>query len=148
MTFMELKNGNSYLFDTTFFIDAFRKLPIARQFYAHARWRSVSVGYSIITEAELWAGIDEGNFRTAQDHMILLKPFHRYFINVTIARRAGEIRRLMVKSGKSQKSQGPLLPDCLVAATAEYYNLILVSRNSRDFVKFHDFGIAVELYGL
>lgn len=146
MTSMNLEPGNSYLFDTTVFIDVLRKHEAARKLFYQARFYPVSVGYSIITEAELWAGISEHKFRTVPQHTALLKPFRRYFINVTIARRAGELRRLLAESGAVKKEQGPHLPDCIIAATAEYYHLTVCSRDSGHFRLFGQFSISVLEY--
>ena len=143
---MDLVPGNSYLFDTTVFIDVLRKHEAARKLYFQGRFYPVSVGYSILTEAELWVGIDEHKFRTVPEHVILLKPFRRYFINVTIARRAGELRRLLRQSNLVNKDQLPALPDCIIAATAEYYNLTVCSKNSKHFSLFGHFSISVLEY--
>lgn len=141
---MDLIAGNRYLFDTSVFIDHFRKRPTARNLYFQARFHSVSVGYSIITEAELWAGIR--GYRTVEEHIAILKPFNRYFINVTIARRAGELRRLLETGGVVQKGEGPYIPDCLIAATAEFYGLTVCTRDTRHFDRFRRFSISVLEY--
>ena len=144
---MGLKPGNSYIFDTTFFIDALRKNPNVKMVYHEARFLPVSVGYSIITEAELWYGINQHKFRTVQQHINLLKPFKRYFINTTIARRGGELRRLLVQSGIDPKSNAcPALEDCLIAATADYYNMAVCTNNLKHFNLFTRFSISIEHY--
>lgn len=86
---MKLSNEN-YLFDTTVFIDYLRQRQIAQDIFKQVRLNQISVGYSILTESELWAGMkDQENTRLYLD---LLKPFRRYPLNTTIARRAGELR--------------------------------------------------------
>jgi predicted nucleic acid-binding protein len=142
---MELVAGNKYLFDTTVFIDALWKRPIAKKLYYQARFYPVSVGFSVITEAELWYGINEFKFRTVQEHINLLKPFRRYFVNVTIARRAGELQRLLVQSG-IKRDDCPSLDDCIIAATGEYYDLTICTKNRTDFGLFRRFSISVLEY--
>ncbi|RMF82887.1 MAG: type II toxin-antitoxin system VapC family toxin [Chloroflexi bacterium] len=140
---MDLKRGNKYLFDTTVFIGWFRGHSEARKLVHQARFQNIFVAYSIITEAELWAGIRD--LRTPEQHIALLKPFHRYFINVTIARRGGELRSLLAQSGIA-KGRVPGIADCIIAATAEYYELTVCSKNTRDFNLFKQYAIQVAEY--
>jgi predicted nucleic acid-binding protein len=141
---MILNSGSSYLFDTTVFIDAIRARPVARNLLLQVKSdRTISVGYSIITEAELWAGI-RGS-RTEKEHETLLRPFKRYFINVAVARRAGELQRLLASS---KPSTIPSIADCIIAATAEYYGLTVCSKNTRHFSMFSQFSIRVVEYQL
>lgn len=139
---MDLKTGNKYLFDTTVYIDALRGRPNGRNLIYQAKFKPISVGYSLITEAELWAGIK--GFRTPEQHKILLRPFHRYMVNVTIARRAGFLRMTLDTAQKGQ--QTPSIMDCLIAATAEYYGLTVCSANARDFSRFQLFSIPSLMY--
>ncbi|MDQ7033817.1 MAG: hypothetical protein Q9P01_02980 [Anaerolineae bacterium] len=88
---MILKIGSKYLFDTSVFIDAFRKDKDAQSIMFQARFNGTSVGYSIVTETELWVGVMQSRFLTPNRQRVMLRPFKRYFINVTIARRAGEL---------------------------------------------------------
>lgn len=142
---MTLKIGTKYLFDTAVFIGVLRNRPETRNLLYQARFLGVSVGYSIMTEAELWAGIT--GLRTEQEHKILLRPFTRYFINVTIAQRAGEIKRILYQQNIRQRTQRPQLPDCIIAATAEYYGLTICTNDSIDFNLFQDhFSIPVQTY--
>ena len=134
--FMTLQIGTDYLFDTEVFIGILRNRKEPRKLLYQARFLGVSVGYSIITEAELWQGI--AGLRTEQQHKILLRPFTRYFINVTIARRAGEIKRLLHEKHIRQHNQRPFLADCFIAATAEYYGLTICTNDKKDFNLFHD----------
>ena len=54
---MNLIPGNKYLFDTTVYIDLFHGRETGKRLHYQARFMEISVGYSIITEAELWVGI-------------------------------------------------------------------------------------------
>jgi tRNA(fMet)-specific endonuclease VapC len=140
-----VKTGNNYLFDTSVFIDYFRQRPVARQIIFDTRNPQITAGYSIITEAELWAGINK--FRTEASHILLLRPFNRYFINVTIARRAGQLKVLIEDSIKGKATAtAPGLDDCLIAATAEYNNLTIVTRNTKHFNHFANHSINIEFY--
>lgn len=104
---MTLKIGKKYLFDTTVFIHALRGKNTARQLMRQAQFHGISVGYSVITEAELWVGIQFSPLRTEKQHRTVLRPFKRYFINVNIAKRAGELRGKLVQAKVIQKTQGP-----------------------------------------
>jgi predicted nucleic acid-binding protein len=132
---------DDYLFDTTVFDDYLRGRLVAQSIFQQARMGQITIGYSIITEAELWAGIRPP--RTFKEHEDLLRPFKRYFINVTIARRAGELRADLAKI-KHQRIPG--IADCLIAATGEYYGLTVCSRNTRDFTFFTNYAIKVVNY--
>ena len=128
---MDLKIGNNYLFDTTVYIDSLRNNPLqkdaVRKLMFQARDNRISVGYSIITEIELWAGIK--GLWTVEQHEVLLAPMRRYLLGVRIAKRAGNILSLLAQA--QIKSIG--MADCVIAATAEYHNLILITRNPDDF---------------
>lgn len=75
--------------------------------------------YSVITRCELCAGsdTDEGTVRR------LLEPFEELGVDRSIAERAGRLRR----------SRGMRTPDALIAASAVEHQLVLVTRNIRDF---------------
>jgi predicted nucleic acid-binding protein len=139
---MELSKAD-YLFDTTVFVDYLQKRSIAQKIFKQIPVKNLLVGYSIVTEAELWAGIKPP--RTVEEHVIILKPFKRMNINVAIARRAGELRS-HIATQKWQRIPG--IVDCLIAATAEYYGLTICSRNSRDFAIFTNYSIKVVQYTL
>lgn len=136
-------SGNRFLLDTSVFIDYFRGSPIARKIIFDMRSPNVTAGYSIITEAELWAGVIK--FRTPEQHILLLKPFTRYFVNVTIARRAGELLAA-IRTAAVAKDRLPGLDDCIIAATAEYYHLIIYTRNKNHFQYFDNYSIGVQFY--
>jgi predicted nucleic acid-binding protein len=140
---MNLIPGNSYLFDTTLFIDRLRNNATAKQIIQQVKVDDISAGYSVITETELWYGIVPP--RTVYEHQVVLKPFKRYYLNSTIARRAGVIQRILDNSGIPD-SQLPDVADCIIAATGEFHNVIVVSRNWKHFQHFLQFSIQVERY--
>lgn len=78
------------------------------------------VHYSVITRAELLAGVTAG-----EPVHILLSPFREIEVNRDIAERAGELRRVT----------GIRLPDALIAATALVAGLTLATRNRQDFAQ-------------
>ena len=139
---MKLAIGNKYLFDTTVYIDVLRGEPkykeIAKDLIFQARFNRVPVGYSIITELELWRGIR--GLWTPQQHEVLLRPMRRYPLLMRTAKRAGTIRSLLDQ--KAQKNQGPGIIDCVIAATVEYYGLVLITRNAKDYQMIVDHSIA------
>jgi predicted nucleic acid-binding protein len=75
--------------------------------------------YSVVTRCELFAG-REVREETVQR---LLEPFEEVPVDRPVAERAGRMRR----------SGGLRTPDALIAATALERQLVLVTRNTRDF---------------
>lgn len=77
------------------------------------------VHYSSITRCELFAG------PVAQESSVeqLLAPFRELAVDAPVAERGGRIRREV----------GLLTPDALIAATALVCDLVLATRNRRDF---------------
>ena len=75
--------------------------------------------YSVVTRCELFAGreIEEETVR------LLLGPFEELPVDRPVAERAGRLRRAGVLR----------TPDALIAATALEHQLVLVTRNTRDF---------------
>ncbi len=138
-------NKDGYLLDTTVFVDYLRQRPITNNIFSDIRANNIFAAYSIITEAELWAGISV--LRTEAQHALILKPFQRYFINVSIARRAGELLAL-IRNSNPRGTSLPTLSDCLIGATAEYYNLEVYTRNHNHFNQFIPFGVMVKTYML
>jgi len=100
------------LVDTDVFVDHLRgarKLLPSRE----------RVAYSVITRCELFAGS-----RTQEEPIRrLLAPFQEIPVDRSIAERAGRLRR----------AGGLRTPDALIAATALEHQLVLVTRNTRDF---------------
>jgi predicted nucleic acid-binding protein len=139
---MALITGTSYLFDTTVFIHAFRKREVARNILSQAETLDLVSGYSVITELELWVGVKGSQM--AHNHEIMLGPLQCYFITIKIARRAGELRQLLVR--EVGKANAPGIPDCVIAATAQHHGMTVCTHNSRDFGLFQQFGISVYEY--
>lgn len=136
-------SGNKYLLDTTVYIDYLRSIPVARKIIFDTRTPKFMCGFSIITEAELWAGMRK--FDTPATYKSLLQPYNRYFINITIARRAGKLRRL-IQDALGQGGSAPEIADCIIAATAEYHNLTVYTRNETHFKHFISHSINVQFY--
>ncbi len=116
-----MENNNNYLFDTTVFIDYWRGSHNAKNILFQVKENNIHGSYSIITEVELWVGVkDEAS---EKDHLKMLSPLTRMEITANIAHRAGRFRR---------EYQINLI-DALLAASAEEYNLILITRNEQHF---------------
>ena len=100
------------LIDTDVFIDhlrGFRRLtPTGNE-----------IAYSMITRAELFAG-RRANLETIE---LLLEPFREIAVDRDIAELAGRLRR----------RHGTRIADALIGATAIHHDLILTTRNIRDF---------------
>jgi predicted nucleic acid-binding protein len=143
MTYMQLIEQGRYLFDTSVFIDYLRQKPVAQTIFQQIPAKQIHVGYSIVTEAELWVGINA--LHPAHVHEKLLLPLARYDLDVAIARRAGELKAIV----QAQRYQSvPSIVDCIIAATGEYYGLRVCSRNTRHFRLFAALGITVDEYSL
>ena len=80
---------------------------------------------SVITVAELYAGVRDGTERTTLDEFV--SAFFIVPVDHEIAARGGLIRR------DFGKSHGTGLADALIAATAELQHLVLVTLNGKHF---------------
>ncbi len=121
----------NYLFDTGVFIAHFRHSnPAAAAWISRAIQRQITAGISAITSYELWQGVfTEEQLR---DHKILLTGYRVYDVNEKISQRAAAIYR-GIPAGIDKKR---LQLDILIAATAEYHQLTIVTLNTKDFARF------------
>jgi predicted nucleic acid-binding protein len=100
------------LVDTDVFVDHLRgakRMPLGPD----------RILYSVVTRCELFAG-REMEEETVQR---LLEPFEEIPVDRPVAERAGRLRR----------AGGLRTPDALIAATALEHQLVLLTRNTRDF---------------
>jgi predicted nucleic acid-binding protein len=118
------KPTTNRLFDTCLFIDHWRNVQTATFLINQAVSGRVSASFSIITEAELWAGIRSSSEEKALK--IILSRLVRLPLIVPIARNAGSIR----------KNYGGKLYDAIIAATAEYHGLSVCTKNDKDFKRY------------
>lgn len=127
---------NQSLLDTTVFIDYLRgKNPASVQIVSDVLNDRLEAGFSIITDMELWVGVR--NNAEARKIKILLAKFRRYQFSVVIARRVGDLRRI----NKSWQ-----IPDLIIAATAEYYKVDIITRNIDHFTPLPIIGIKIVGY--
>ena len=113
------------LFDTTVFIDHLRGIsPEATKLIMQAISGEYPAAFSILTDAELWAGVRDNKDNHA--HRLLLSRLTRLNLTLSIARRAGQLRKLY-------KAYSLHTVDALIAATAEYHNLPLYTQNFDHF---------------
>ena len=108
--------------DTNILVDHFRKFPAAVEFVSQLARRPV---VSVITAAELFAGVREGSEREEIERFLSRTVL--IDIDEQIAIRAG----LMLRDYR--KSHGVGLADALLAATAEVDGARLVTLNSKHF---------------
>ena len=115
-----------YLFDTDVLVDVLRgHAPTVERLAGLPS--SAGKRYSIVTEAELWTGVPDGNAAAARALERLLSAMDVVYLDRAAAREAGTYRqRYGARIGTS-------LPDALIAASAKRADCILVTRNKRHF---------------
>ena len=111
--------GKGYLIDSNAIIDFFNKsLPENGK---KLLFNTTPI-ISIITFIELF-----GNKKSIEDEIVQLKRFCEVATIYTIDR---DIALITIELRKKYKIK---LPDALIAATAIFYNLVLITRNVSDF---------------
>lgn len=113
---------SSYLVDTDVAIDYLRGHADAE------RWWEALVdppNLSVVTVAELYAGVRDGHERTSLDRFVSLTTVIP--ISTSVAQTAG----LYVR--EYRRSHAVYVPDALIAATAQAHQLQLVSLNAKHF---------------
>lgn len=113
--------GKGYLIDSNTIIDFFKKsLPENGRYFLSG----IEPLISVISFIEIFA-----NAKVSDEEVKELQNFCDiatvYQVNIEIASVTIEIR-------KKYKTK---LPDALIAATALHYNLVLITRNTADFIK-------------
>jgi predicted nucleic acid-binding protein len=112
----------AYLLDTCVIIDYLRDRHEAVDFIRHAGARP---SVSAVTAAEVCAGARAATEqRRIED---LLAQLVVYSVDLEVARLGGAYRR------RYGQSHGVLIPDALIAATAQIHGARLVTRNARHF---------------
>ncbi len=106
------------LLDSVILIDHFNGHPKASGFLAGLNPDSTAI--SVITLAEILVGFEKEAERTAK---LLLNQFKVLSIDVPVAEKAASLRR----------QYGWKLPDAFQAALAIHYQIILSTRNTKDF---------------
>jgi predicted nucleic acid-binding protein len=117
----------AWLLDTCVIIDYLRDRPEAVELIGHA---SARPAVSAITAAEIFAGA-----RTASEQNRIDGLLHQLLVcdvNLEVARLGGAYRR------RYGPSHGVLIPDALIAATAQLRGARLVTRNARHFPMLDD----------
>jgi|SRR3989338_4109067 len=113
-----------WLFDTDVLIDYLRGLAPAVNFL-EAKFEKVDAYISVITIAELYAGVKEGQERQILENF--LNIFEVVTLNQDIACIGGIYRRDYVKSHQVG------LADALIAASSKYLDATLISLNKKHF---------------
>ncbi len=116
------KDVEKLLFDTDILIDALRGLSSAKSYLEGLV--NADVYFSVVTVTELWAGARPSEEQALE---VFLSGFHPVSIDEKIARQAG------VYMQHFSKSHGLLVPDALIAATAQSLKTTLVTRNTKHF---------------
>ncbi len=110
------------LVDTNVFIDFLRGMDRAKEYFL--KHRNDSLFCSVITIAELWAGV-----RPLEEAGLegFLSGFRSVSVEDSMARQAGKYMQQFAKSHHL------LLPDALIAAAARHLQASLVTHNVKHF---------------
>ena len=119
------KGRTMKLVDTDIFIDFFRGVSGAVAFLQE---NADHVLFSAITEAELLSGNICEDPREEEKVLHVLAQFEKIPVDNPLVQVAGKIRRKYHVE----------LPDALIAASALSYQLILITRNVKDFQKIRE----------
>ncbi len=119
------------IFDTGVFIDFRRNFPGSRagEWITAAISGNIAGSVSLITDLELWIGAVKPEDKIS--HKKLLREFRRLDITLAIGRRAADL----VRPHWKDRTYPRKLPDCIIAATAEYYRLDILTTNPKDYLK-------------
>ena len=117
----------AYVLDTCVIIDDLRAGPEAVEFVDHASSRPT---VSAVTAAELFAGARTTTEQRRLEELLQQLVVHD--LDLEVARLGGACRR------RYGQSHGVLIPDALIAATAELHGARLVTRNARHFPMLDD----------
>ena len=112
----------AWLLDTCVIVDYLRDRPEAVDFIRHAGPRP---SVSAVTAAELFAGARSTTEQRRIESLLAQLTVHS--VDLEVARRGGAYRR------RYGQSHGVLLPDAVIAATAQVHGARLVTRNARHF---------------
>lgn len=116
--------GTKCLLDTDVIIDCLRGVPQAIKYIGSVLQDSICC-VSVITVAELFAGVREGKERTILEELI--REFEVAALNENIAQKGGLYRR------DYGKSHGVELSDAIIAATADVLGIQLVTLNKKHY---------------
>ena len=115
-----------YLLDSVILIGHFNNIPQASAFLQQHKNHSA---ISVITRAEVLTGF-------AEEHQNLAKSFLDGFLTLTIDKNIADLAARLRQQFRWK------LPDALQAAVAQQHQLILVTRNTKDFPpNQHDFAL-------
>lgn len=121
----------TYLFDTSVILSFFHNnSPGAADYIRRVQERQIVASLSAITYYEIWRGVHTE--RQLRQLKTLLRPYSIQAFSKQTARVAAEIYKSF--SDKQQARQ--LSHDILIAATAEYYHLTIVTTNIKHFELF------------
>jgi predicted nucleic acid-binding protein len=112
------------LVDTDVLIEFLRGNSKVKDMLAQELMEGRRLFCSVITEAEILAGLRAGEERSVEG---LLEKLESIPVTREIARTAGSLKQ------KYGKSQGLALPDALIAASAISHRLLLLTRNAKHF---------------
>lgn len=114
-----------FLIDTDIFIDYFNGQPYAAEIFNDIKANRIKAYFSILTEGELLAGCRDWEEQEKVD--ALLSKLERMELSIAIIRKAAEYRKAY------GKKYGTTLIDAIVAASAFYLEVKLITRNLKHF---------------
>jgi len=115
----------TYLLDTSVIIDALNRKRNRWQLLASLVENGETLACSVITIAEIYAGLRP---RESELTQIFLEGLEHYSIDWELARYAGLLKNEWASRGRTLA-----LADVLIAATALAHKLVLMTDNRKDF---------------
>jgi len=115
----------TYLLDTSVIIDALNRKRNRWQLLASLVENGETLACSVITIAEIYAGLRP---RESESTQIFLEGLEHYSIDWELARYAG-----LLKNEWAHRGRTLALADVLIAATALAHKLVLMTDNRKDF---------------
>lgn len=143
-----LSGNHNYLFDTTVFIDFYRKRATGLQLMRQVAEQTLSVGFSFISLLELQLPTKGDWTESYQFQLLRYLPMYGCEPSVLELADHFENELALANQRRREKLSSPGTPDGIIAATASSYNLRVVTRDRVHLPQFRRFGISVEVYSL
>lgn len=116
---------NLLLIDTNIIIDALKKKRGRADYLESLAFHGFTLSLCAVVLAELYTGVSQSDVSKVEG---MTRDFVFLATNAELARMAGLFRKRYREQGVSLS-----IPDCLIAAVAIHYNVMLLTDNQKDF---------------